>query len=297
MDLELRHLHAFQVLAEELNFTRAAERLHITQQTLSAQLRQLEGRVGTSLFDRTTRAVSLTDAGRTLLEHVPEILAAVDRAVVETLETVAGERGSLTVGLAGVAGLDLTPRALRDFAESRPMIALRIRNVDFGDPSGGLASGDVDVALLWLPVPEGIDVVPLLEDARMAVLAADHPLAAKEEISAAELAEQPFVWIEGMDPVALDYWTLAEHRGGRPARVGATISGFEDLFAAVRAGQAVAASPAMTVGALPWPDIAIRPVTDLAPATLAVCHRHGDDRHVVEAFVRSAVGSAHHLPT
>ena len=292
MDLELRHLHAFQVLAQELNFTRAADRLHVTQQTLSAQLRQLEGRVGVTLFDRTTRAVSLTDAGRTLLGHVPEILAAVDRAVVETLETVAGERGTLTVGLAGVAGLDLTPRTLRDFAEARPMIALNVRNIDFSDPSGGLATGDVDVALLWLPVPDSVEAVPLLDDVRMAVLAADHPLAAKEEISAAELAEQPFVWIEGMDPVSRDYWTLAEHRGGRPARVGATISGFEDLFAAVRAGQAVSASPSMVVGSLPWPDIAVRPITDLAPTTLAVCHRRGDERHVVEAFVQSAVSSA-----
>ncbi len=290
--MELRHLHAFHVLAQELNFTRAADRLRITQQTLSAQLQQLESRVGASLFDRTTRVVALTDAGRTLLEHVPSILAAVDRAVVETLETMAGERGSLTVGLAGVAGLDLTPRTLRDFAEERPMIELSVRNVDFADPSGGLSSRDVDVALLWLPAPEDIEAIPLLDDVRMAVLAADHPLAAKDEISAAELAEQPFVWIEGMDPVNRDYWTLAEHRGGRPARIGATITGFEDLFAAVRAGQAVSASPSMVVGSLPWPDIAIRPITGLAPTTLAVCHRRGDERHVVQAFVRSAVSSA-----
>lgn len=155
------------------------------------------------------------------------------------------------------------------------MIELSVRNVDFADPSGGLSAGDVDVALLWLPAPEDIKVIPLLDDVRMAVLAADHPLAAKAEISAAELAEQPFVWIEGMDSVNRDYWTLAEHRGGRPARIGATITGFEDLFAAVRAGQAVSASPSMVVGSLPWPDIAIRPITGLAPTTLAVCHRRG----------------------
>ena len=86
MDVELRHLEAFQVLADELNFTRAAGRLHITQQALSTQLRQLEHRVGASLFDRTTRTVALTDAGRTLLGHVPEILSAVDRAMAETRE-------------------------------------------------------------------------------------------------------------------------------------------------------------------------------------------------------------------
>lgn len=292
MDVELRHLEAFEVLAEELNFTRAAARLHMTQQTLSSQVRQLETRMGVTLFDRTTRTVALTDAGRTLHEHVPGIMAAVERAVAETHETVAGERGSLTVGLAGVAGLDLTPRVLRAFAEARPLVALTVRNIDFADASGGLLSGAVDVALIWLPVPDGIEVVTLLEDARLAVLAADHPLAAKDALLAAELAAEPFVWIEDMDPVSRDFWTLSEHRGGAAARVGATISGFEDLFAAVRAGRAVAAPPASVVTSLPWDDLVARPVTDLAPATLAVCHRAGDDRPLIEAFVRHAVDAA-----
>lgn len=289
--MELRHLQSFHVLAHELNFTRAAARLHMTQQTLSAQLRQLESRVGASLFDRTTRTVALTDSGRTLLAHVPGILAAVDQAMAETRETVTGQRGALTVGLAGAAGLDLTPRILRAFAAARPLVALTVRNVDFSDSSGGLLSGAVDVALLWLPVPHGVEVVPLLEDPRMAVLAADHPLAARDELLPTELAEQPFVWIEAMDPTARDFWTLGEHRGGRPARIGSTISGFEDLFAAVRSGRAVSASPASVVGSLPWDDLVVRPVTGLAPATLAVCHRTGDTTPLVEAFVRSAVSS------
>jgi DNA-binding transcriptional LysR family regulator len=292
VDVELRQLEAFQVLADELNFTRAAGRLHITQQALSKQLRQLEHRVGACLFDRTTRTVALTDAGHTLLGHVPGILAAVDQAMIETRETVAGERGTLTVGLAGVAGLDLTPRVLRDFAAVRPQVALNVRNIDFSDPSAGLLSGAADVALLWLPAPDTLEVVALREEPRLAVLAADHPLAARDELSAEELAEQPFVWIEAMDAATRDFWTLAAHRGGRPARIGSTISGFEDLFTAVRSGRAVAASPASVVSALPWTDLVVRPVHGLAPATLAVCHRHGDARPVVEAFVRSALAAA-----
>ena len=85
---------------------------------------------------------------------------------------------------------------------------------------------------------------------------------------------------------------MSEHRGGAPARVGATISGFEDLFAAVRAGRAVAAPPASVVSTLPWTDLVSRPVTDLAPATLAVCQSAGDARPLVEAFVRHAVTAA-----
>lgn len=292
MDVELRHLEAFKVLAEELNFTRAASRLHITQQALSTQLRQLEHRVGASLFERTTRTVALTDAGCTLLGHVPAILSAVDQAMAETRETVAGERGTLTVGLAGVAGLDLTPRVLRDFAATRPQVALNVRNIDFSDPSAGLLSEVTDVALLWLPVPDELHVVPLLEEPRLAVLAADHPLAAREQLDAEELAEQPFVWIEAMDTATRDFWTLAAHRGGRPPRIGSTITGFEDLFTAVRSGRAVSASPASVVRALPWTDLVVRPVNGLAPATLAVCHRSGDTRPIVDAFVNSALSAA-----
>ena len=121
------------------------------------------------------------------------------------------------------------------------------------------------------------------------MLAADHPLAAREQLTAEELAEQPFVWIEAMDPATRDFWTLATHRGGRPARIGSSISGFEDLFAAVRSGRAVSASPASVVTSLPWSDVVVRPVTGLAPATLAVCHRCGDRRPMVDAFVRSAL--------
>src|SRR4028118_1344549 len=84
VDVELRHLEAFQVLADELNFTRAAGRSHITHQALSTQLRQLENRLGASLFERTTRSVTLTDAGRTLLGHVPGIVAAGNTATTAT---------------------------------------------------------------------------------------------------------------------------------------------------------------------------------------------------------------------
>ena len=292
VDVELRHLEAFQVLADELNFTRAAGRLHITQQALSTQLRQLEHRVGAPLFERTTRSVTLTDAGRTLRAHVPGILAAVSQAITETRETVGGQRGTLTVGLAGVAGLDLTPRILRDFASARPHVTLNVRNIDFSDPSAGLHSGATDVALLWLPVPADLEVVPLVEEPRMAVLATDHPLVAQEQLSAEELAREPFVWIEHMDPSVRDFWTLAAYRDGRPAVIGSTISGFEDLFAAVRSGRAVSASPASVVRSLPWSDLVVRPVTGLAPATLAVCHRAGDTRAMIGAFIDSAVAAA-----
>ncbi len=285
----MRHLRAFLVLAEELNFTRAAERLHLAQQALSAQVKQFEERLGTPLFVRSTRSVGLTAAGEALLERLPGALAELDDAVAAARRAAEGEIGRLTVGLLATGPLDLTPRVLREFSRARPGAAVSLRNIDFSDPTGGVRSGETDVAIVWLPFdPAGLEVEVLLEDSRDAVLPAGHPLAAAEEVGAAALAAEPFGWIEGMDPAALDFWTLAEHRDG-PARIGAHISGFDDYFTAIRSGQAVAASPSMLTAAMPWPDLELRPIPDAAPALLATCRRTEDPNPLPAVFARIAV--------
>jgi DNA-binding transcriptional LysR family regulator len=122
----------------------------------------------------------------------------------------------------------------------------------------------------------------------MAVLAADHPLTERADLRAADLVDEPIVWIEDMDPVARDFWTLADHRTGEP-RIGAHVTGFEDLFAAVRAGRAVAACPSSVVGDLPFGDVVVRPVRDIEPAWVAVCRREGEENPAAEAFVQTAI--------
>jgi DNA-binding transcriptional LysR family regulator len=288
MDVELRHLRSFVAVAEELNFTRAAERLHLAQPALSAQIRQLEQRVGARLLERTTRRVELTPAGRALLEAVPALLAGVDDALRAARRAAAGETGELTVGLLATAALDVTPRILRAFAAERPQVAVSVRNVDFADPSGGVRSGDTDLAMVWLPFSdEGLACDPLFDDRRMAVLAADHRLAAREELAVADLLAEPMCWVEGVDTVAGAFWTLDEQRGAPPS-VGATVTGFEDMFAAVRSGVAIAAIPASIATTLPFRDIAAREVAGLPVATVAICRRADADDPLVEAFAACA---------
>ena len=121
------------------------------------------------------------------------------------------------------------------------------------------------------------------------VLAADHPLAERPELTVEDLLGEPFGWIDDLDPVARDFWTLGDRREGRPPRIGAHITGFDDLFAAVRAGRVVAASPASVVTVLPFTDLVTRPVRDLEPAGFAVCRRADDPNPIAERFVRAAV--------
>ena len=288
VSVELRHLRAFVALADELNFTRAAARLHLAQQALSAQIQQCEERIGVRLFDRTTRSVRLTAAGRALMERAPALLADLDEAVEAARRAARGETGQLTVGIAATGPLDVTPRLLRDFTRERPEVAITVRNPGFEDPTGGVATGDADVAIIWLPYDAaGVTHEVLFDDPRMAVLPRGHRLAGHETVDVADLAAEPFGRVQGLDERSQAYWTLAAHRDG-PARVGADITSFDDYFTAIRAGQAVAASPSSITATLPWDDIEVRPIRGLAPAQLAVCWREQDDNPLVAAFVDTA---------
>lgn len=161
-----------------------------------------------------------------MLERVPTLLEGVDHALEAAVQAGRGETGELAVGLLATAPLDFTPRMLRAFADARPQVAVSVRNYPFDDPSGGLRDLRTDVALVWMPFSsEGLACEPLFADPRMAVLAADHPLAACSELEARDLVDEPIVWVDDMDPVARDFWTLADHRPGRPPRIGARVTG------------------------------------------------------------------------
>lgn len=295
MNVELRHLRSFLVLAGELNFTRAAARLHLAQQALSSQIQQLEQELGVTLFSRSTRKVELTAAGQVLLKKAPAALNQIDSVLAEIRDDPEGY-GSLTLGLLATSLLEFTPRLLRAFATERPNASLSIRNIPFSDPSGGVLGGQCDVALVWLPFTLGnLACEPLFFDERVAVIASDHPLASLASIPAPVFAQEPFVWVDDMDPLARDFWTLADQRQGQPARQGAKIAGFEDLFTAVRAGQAVAASPRSIAGGLPWPDLTTRPIEGLTPAVVAICWRPQDSNHLAESLIRCARSLAEDL--
>lgn len=288
MNVELRHLRSFLAVAEELNFTKAAARLHLAQQALSSQIQQMEQELGVVLFVRSTRKVELTASGRRLLETLPEAVRHVESVLADVKRHADGS-GSLTLGLLATSLLTFTPKLLRAFAAQWPNVEVTIRNIPFNDPTGGVGGRQSDAALVWLPFTvRDLACDPLFPDPRVAVLAADHPLARLERVPAGVLAQEPFVWVDDMDPVARDFWTLADQRGGRPPKIGARISGFEELFAAVRAGQAVASSPSSIAGALPWTDLTTRPVDGLTPAIVGICWRPADGNPIVEAFVGCA---------
>lgn len=125
--VDLHHLKSFVAVAEELHFHRAAERLRVTQPSLSQHIRQLEKDLGTSLLVRTTRRVELTTAGQELLARARLILASVDDAVHATLQAALGKLGRLRVGFTGTSTYELLPATARIFRRDSPSVELVLK--------------------------------------------------------------------------------------------------------------------------------------------------------------------------
>jgi DNA-binding transcriptional LysR family regulator len=126
LPMELRHLRYFVAVADERNFTRAAQRLGITQPSLSSQIRQLETKLGTPLLRRETRGVELTDAGKLMFEEARIILAEVERVKMGVGRRARGETGKINIGSAGAAYFHpLIPTIIREFKKKYPDVAWR----------------------------------------------------------------------------------------------------------------------------------------------------------------------------
>jgi len=294
VDVEMRHLRALLTVAEELNFTRAAERLHLTQQALSGQIRQLEDRVGTRLVERDARRVALTAAGMTLCERARPLLSEAEQAVAAA-RAVGAERTRLTIGYIAALLRRMVARAVRDFSDAHPEVEV-ISHFPHPDPLGGLREGRADVAILLGEFAhEGIELRPLLSVARGVALAAEHPLAAQSEVSLPDFLAEPLVEVLVHDPVWRDFWTAARHRAGRPPRTAATVPTLDALFEAIGAGLGVAATAALAVEELgSAAGVVFRPVPGLEPLDVWIARRAGDDRaHVLEflAIAESAIGN------
>jgi DNA-binding transcriptional LysR family regulator len=292
VDLDTRLLRAFATVAEELNFTRAAERLFVAQQALSAQIQQLESRLGIRLFERTTRRVGLTDAGERLLPHALASLRALDAGVGELEALRRSERTTLRVGMSGTAIVPVASETVRLFRERHPEVELQVSNAGLDQPSAGLNEGTVDVAFVRPPFrAEGISMVTVLTEERYAVLPRDHPLAAREHVRPEDVVREPWIWVEGGDPEARAFWSLADFRGDEPLRTGTRINSMEEAFGAVAAGLAItcqAESAVRAVGA-GFPQLAFVPLRGAPPAHVAVAWRTAHETELARAFVRLAL--------
>jgi DNA-binding transcriptional LysR family regulator len=199
VDPELRLLRYFVAVAEELNFTRAAQRLHMAQQPLSAAIARLEVQLSAELFVRTTRSVALTDAGRALLEPARAALQAADDAYAAGRAGGHGQVGELVIGLSPGARYELEPlfAALR---RRHPGIRLRVRQASSRPLLNDVLAGELDLAIgMCVHVTPDLVAQRLKDEPVVVAVAVGHPLAARQRVPIEDLRDETFALDDPLD--------------------------------------------------------------------------------------------------
>lgn len=192
--MDLRQMRYFLALAEERNFGRAAERLHMAQPPLTRQIRALEDELGTELFLRTPKGVELTEAGRALLAEVPNLLALAQRARERTQLAGAGQTGRLDVGIFGSGVLDVIPRLLARFHAERPEVQIALHTLTKAEQIEALRERRITVGFNRLVPPEPDLVVETVLRERLVVgLPEGHRLCAQGAIRVQDLDGEPMI--------------------------------------------------------------------------------------------------------
>jgi DNA-binding transcriptional LysR family regulator len=192
--MDLRHLRYFVTVAEELNVTRAAARLHIAQPSLSVRIHKLEQEIGADLFDRVGRNIRLTQAGRLFLEQARKVLADADRGVALARQAANGETGQLSIGYNAPAGFKVFPRIVPAFRRRWPNIHLTFHSLVSLQQLDGLRRDELDLGFVWLPIPtDEFEIRELLREPLVAVLPVDHRLASAPAVRIADLSDEPMI--------------------------------------------------------------------------------------------------------
>lgn len=192
--VELRHVRYFIAVAEERNFSRAAERLHMAQSPLSAAIRQLEHEVGAELLERGSRGVSPTPAGAVFLDHARRILENVDGALAAARRAAAGELGTLRVAFSWSARFGTLPAVAQAFATREPDVTVVTQEMWNADMPGALRSASIDLAISLCPERDGeLSYERLRREPMVAVLPEGHPLADHAELEPSALRDESFL--------------------------------------------------------------------------------------------------------
>ena len=290
MHIELRHLRYFLAVAEELNFSRAADRLHIAQPALSAQIRALEAQLGCELFTRTTRKVELTPNGKLLLKEAREIVARTDRAVAKLQAASRGERGLLRIGFAAHGAAEPGSAILRRFADEYPAIETElVQAATLVELQTQLLEDVTDVGFVWLPLLfEGLDAQPVLSERKVIAMQSDHALAGKRTVQAHDLISEPVVapW-EIYRPDLVQYWMGQFRPDGRRQGDPHALT-IEESLTVVARGTGLYCMPESASRFFARPDVVFRPLLDAPPAEVAIAWATETRNPAVSSFVETA---------
>lgn len=244
--MEFRQLRYVQTVAQERNFTRAAERLHIAQPSLSQQIGKLEQELGVLLFDRTPQVVRLTDAGERFIEKASMILDTMEELQLEMQDISGMKKGRLIIGTLPITGAHLLPQVLARFRSLFPGIELILAEETSSNLATMTAQGECDLSLLSLPMTNPqLDWVPIYNETILLAVPPDHELVATGLTDWRQLRYQPFILLKKGQGFRDIVEALCKHNGGFTPQVAFESTNIDTVQSLVAVGMGVSLVPQM----------------------------------------------------
>lgn len=283
-------------LAEELHFGRTAARLYLTQPALSQQVRTVEQRLGVQLFDRTSRRVDVTAAGRALLPIAQKVVDAAD-ALRGAAAAIARSDQPLRLGVCeSFAALNATRDVIAAIADTHPELGPNVHVSDFFvEQLSALRDGEVDAAFVYFPVPDDLHAQALTTEPRLLCVAGTDQLAGMTSVRMADLASRSVISLAPATAVAARrFWAMDPRPDGSPvAYTTHEVVRIESLLSAVSFSSAIAFVPSAVAELYPRPDLRYLEVEDLPPCTFGVVWRPGDNNTPKIAALERACRQRH----
>ena len=293
--MELRHLRYFVAVAEELHFTRAAQRLHLGQPPLSAQIQALEREIGAQLLERTKRSVRLTEAGKRFLDDARRILAMSDQASENARRASRGEIGQLRVGFtSSMPFSEILPRVVNLYRKRYPQVNLSLQEIATMRQIEAIVGRVLDIGFIRTPESEldaGVELTTLRHDPLVVVLPTTHRLAKRKTVKIEDLRDEAFVMYSrdvgtGLHAQVVKLCRQAgfELTIAQEAREASTIIGL------VAAGCGISVLPE-SFQCIKMSGVCYRFITDDAATTaLMLARRRGESSTLVDSFFALALG-------
>ncbi len=295
--MDLRRIRHFNVLAETLNFSRAAERLHIAQPALSVSIQKLETELGTRLFERTPTGVLLTPSGQAALIEARRLLYHGEQLLRSAHAAAEGSGGKLRIGFVGSAIYRLIPTIIPSFRSHYPGVELVLREATSAHILEMLNEEALDVGIVRTPLLQShaATLHTLQRDCFVVALPGAHPLAAQASLRLASLAGEPFIMYSAADATGLQAaaMTACEAAGFLP-KIAQEATQVPTVLALVESGLGIALVPEVMRGHRE-PQVVYRPLQDAGEAletTLALACLHGSESPAAQRFIQLATALA-----
>ena len=296
--MELRHLRYFVSVAETLSFTKAAEKLHTSQPSLSRQIKDLEEELGVRLLNRTKRMVTLTDEGRSFLADAKRLLALAAETIKSVRRLQTGEVRALNVGYVSNLFYELLPRTLTAFHQSFPTVSVNLFDLSCGAQFRALEDGKLDLGFVGLHEPialRGLEFRTIASYKTLVALPEDNPLAKKTTV---ELKDLSSVFLIGMSeasyPGYREWLKKTCDRAGFTPRVLQDVDLERTMIHAVAAGLGVALVPEQ-LKKLEHEKVVFRPLNPTVGTEGCVAWRSGNSSAPLEAYVQIVEQISHSM--